>query len=72
MGAHGGLLSPHLGAKLASCMGIFFLFSPKDSLSLVWLSLLPGLLWAKLRMNGSAMGTLFLGLENSKDRLLVE
>lgn len=49
-----------------------YFFSPKDGWSLVWLSLLPGLLWAKLRMNGSAMGTLFLGLENSKDRLLVE
>ena len=59
MGAHGGLLSPNLGAKLASCMGIFF--SPKGGLSLVWLSLLPGLLWVKLRTNGSAMGTLFLG-----------
>ena len=49
-----------------------YFFSPMGGLSLVWLSLLPGLLWAKLRMIGSATGTLFLGLENSKDRLLVE
>lgn len=53
-----------LAAGLAGCLGI--LCSPEEGSTLVWHSLLLQLVWAKSKKNGSIMGSLDLGIENSE------